>query len=110
MTQRLDLVFIYTTVPDIGAAETLGTHLVNARLAACINIIPQSTAIYEWNGTLEKASEVIVLIKTPAVLAETAIAAARKIHPYTTPLFATLPVHAVNADYLKWALAATGTT
>lgn len=102
-----DLVFIYTTLPDANAAEALGQHLVQAKLAACVNIFGPMTAFYEWKGALERAQETPMFIKTRRGLAEAAIGEARAHHPYETPLFAVLPLEAVNADYLAWAQAQT---
>lgn len=102
-----DLVFIYTTLPDAKAGEALGTYLVEARLAVCVNIFPPMTAIYEWKGTLERAQEFAMIIKTRRGLVSAAISAARARHPYETPIFAVLPTEHVNADYLAWAQAQT---
>lgn len=102
-----DLVFIYTTLPDLQAAEALGEHLVRARLAACVNIFKHMTAIYEWKGALERADEFPMFIKTRRGLVAAAIREARTRHPYETPLFAVLPLEQVNEDYLAWAQAQT---
>lgn len=104
-----DLVFIYTTLPDLEAAEALGEHLVRARLAACVNIFKGMTAIYEWKGALERADEIAMFIKTRRSLVSAAIREARGRHPYETPIFAVLPLEHVNADYLAWAQAQTQT-
>jgi periplasmic divalent cation tolerance protein len=98
-----EFVFIYSTFPDREAAERAGRSLVEARLAACVNIFPPMTSIYEWEGRIENCTEYAVLIKTQHVLAERAIAAARPLHPYTVPCFLILPIAGGNKDYLAWA-------
>ena len=98
-----ELVFIYSTFPDAGAAARVGETLVRAKLAACVNVHPPMTSIYEWQGDLETASEVAVFIKTRRTLVDAAIELARPLHPYTVPCFLVLPIEGANEDYLSWA-------
>lgn len=102
-----DLIFLYSTFPDTASAQKVGEALVNARLAACVNIYPAVTSIYEWEGKLEIAGEVTAYIKTRRDLAEAAMAAARPLHPYTVPCFLILPILGGNEDYTAWAHAQT---
>ena len=102
-----EFVFLYSTFPDREAAESVGRALVEAKLAACLNIFPPMTSIYEWEGKLEVAPETAVFIKTRRNLVERAIEAARALHPYTVPCFLTLPIEDGNEDYLAWARAQT---
>ena len=101
------LILVYTTLPDLGAAEALGRRLVEARLAACVNIYPGMIALYEWNGALERASEAGMIIKTTAPKLEAMLEEARAAHPYETPALLVLGPVAANADYLAWAHAQT---
>jgi periplasmic divalent cation tolerance protein len=98
-----EFVFLYSTFPDETSAKKVAEALVTARLAACVNIYPPMTSIYEWQGKLETGPEVAAFIKTRRVLIEQAIAAARPLHPYTVPCFLVLPIEGGNADYLDWA-------
>jgi len=98
---------VYTTLPDLKTAEDFVLHLVRGRFAACANLYPGMTSIYEWKGEIERACEVGVLIKSvesrlPALLTE-----ARARHPYETPALIVLARGDSNADYLAWALAQT---
>lgn len=102
-----EFVFIYSTFPDEAAARRVAEMLVRERLAACVNILAPMTSIYEWEGKVQTDGEVAVFIKTRAVLAEEAIGAARKLHPYSVPCFLVLPILGGNADYLDWARAQT---
>ncbi len=101
-------VLIYSTFPSPEAAEAVGAHLVDQRLAACVNIIPGMTSIYRWQGERQKDSETVMIIKTRAALAETAIAEGRARHPYTNPAFVVLPVAGGAKDFLDWIRAETG--
>ncbi len=98
-----EFVFLYSTFPDEASAKRVAEALVTAKLAACVNISAPMTSVYEWQGKLETGPEVAAFIKTRRSLVEEAVAAARKLHPYTLPCFLILPIEGGNADYLAWA-------
>jgi periplasmic divalent cation tolerance protein len=100
-----ELVFLYSTFPDAASAKKVGEALVNARLAACVNLYPAVTSIYEWEGKLEITSEVTAFIKTRRGLVDLAAKTARPLHPYTLPCFLVLPIVDGNDDYVAWAKA-----
>jgi periplasmic divalent cation tolerance protein len=100
-------VFLYSTFPDQDTALRVAQTLVSAKLAACVNLLPPMTSVYDWQGKLEAAQEIAVLIKTRRTLVDEAIAAARPLHPYSVPCFLVLPIEGGNGDYLAWALAQT---
>ncbi len=85
-------VLIYSTFPSPAEAERIGGALVDRGLAACVNILPGMTAIYVWEGKRQRETEAVMIIKTRASLADTVIAEARKLHPYTNPALVVLPV------------------
>ena len=95
-------ILIYSTFPSLEAAERVGGELVDAGLVACVNIIPGMTAIYIWQGQRQRDSECVMLMKTRAGLAETVIAQARSLHPYTNPALIVLPVSGGSEDFLRW--------
>jgi periplasmic divalent cation tolerance protein len=95
-------VLIYATFPSAAEAERIGGELVDRGLAACVNILPGMTAIYVWDGKRQRDSEAAMIVKTRASLADTAIAAARKLHPYSNPAFVVLPIDGGSADFLRW--------
>jgi len=100
-------VLVYATYPDAETAEAGGRALVEAGLAACVNILPGMVSIYRWEGQIERAQECVMIIKTRSGLAAEAIATAQARHPYTTPAFVILPVEGGLADYLDWIVAST---
>jgi periplasmic divalent cation tolerance protein len=95
-------VLIYATFPSPEEAERIGGALVDCGLAACVNIFPGMTAIYVWEGKRQCERETAMLVKTRAALAETVIAEARKLHPYTNPALVVLPIEGGSADFLRW--------
>ncbi len=99
--------FVYSTFPDSESAQAVARALVDAKLAACVNIYPPMVSIYEWQGKREETAEVAAFIKTRRALVNDVITAARKLHAYTVPCFLVLPIEGGNADYLDWARAQT---
>lgn len=99
---------VLTNLPDVEQARALAQTLVDRRLAACVNIMPAVQSIYRWQGVVEQASEVSLMIKsTQARYAEleAAIVAA---HPYDVPEVIALPIAAGLPAYLNWIVAETG--
>ena len=100
-------VLIYSTFPSMESAELVGAALVDARLAACVNILPGMVSIYRWEGARQRDGEVVMLIKTRASLADPAIARSRAGHPYANPAFLVLPIEGGAAEFLAWIMAET---
>ena len=95
-------VLLYTTWPSIVEAEKAGREIVSRRLAACVNILPGMVSHYRWQGVIERADEVVMMIKTRASLVAAASAAVKELHSYETPAIMVLPVESVDPDYHKW--------
>jgi len=95
-------VLVYTTWPSIVEAERAGRAIVERRLAACVNILPGMISHYWWEGKVERAEEVVMLVKTRAALAEAVGDAVKEHHRYTTPAIMALPVDSVHPDYHAW--------
>jgi periplasmic divalent cation tolerance protein len=97
-------VLVYTTWPSIVEVERAGAAIVGRRLAACVNILPGMISHYWWEGKIERAEEVVMVIKTRASLADSVRAAVKEVHAYTTPSVMVLPVESVEAGYYAWLL------
>ena len=100
-------VFVYTTYPSLVEAEEAGRALVERRLCACVNILPGMISHYWWNGALERGEEVVMIIKTRALLSEQVSAAVKAMHSYETPAILVMPIESVDADYHAWIIAET---
>ena len=93
---------VFTTVPSSSQAEALAEAIVNARLAACVQILPPMTSIYIWEGKVQKEAEVLLLIKT---LPEKFNELERFIidhHSYDVPEIVAVEPAKISASYLKW--------
>jgi periplasmic divalent cation tolerance protein len=72
-----------------------------------VNILPGMISHYRWQGTIERAEEVVMLIKTRALLAEEVCAQVKARHSYETPAILVLPIESVDQTYLAWMMAET---
>lgn len=104
------LILIYTTLPSIADAEDIGRKLVESKKAGCINILLQMVSLYEWEGKLERADEVVMLIKTKVSLKDEVIGEVKRLHPYDVPAILALDVTGGNEDYLGWIIGQTQRT
>ena len=100
-------ILVYTTFETQDDAEAVGRALVEQRLAACVNILSGMTSIYRWNDAIERASEVVMIIKTRHDLEGPVLAATQKLHPYDTPALIVLPVLACSSAFGAWITAQT---
>src|SRR5690242_4958811 len=89
-------VFVYTTYPSFVEAETAGKALVERRLCACVNILPNMVSYYWWNDAVERGEEVVMIIKTRASLADQVSATVKDMHSYSTPAILVLPLESVE--------------
>jgi periplasmic divalent cation tolerance protein len=102
-----ETLLVITTLPDREAGERLAVALVEGGLAACVNIGAPVTSVYRWQGQVERASEVMLTIKTTRACyaaLEKAIVAG---HPYELPEVIAVPVTEGLNDYLAWIEACT---
>lgn len=94
--------FAITTLPDPESAVKIGKILVDARLAACVHIMPAGQSIYRWQGHVEQAAEVTLLIKTSAARYKELETALCDHHPYDVPELIAFPIARGLEAYLNW--------
>lgn len=97
-----DVLLVMTNLPDRDAAERIATSLVTEGVAACVNVLAECTSFYHWKGSLERATEIPLLIKTTTGAYPRLQDALRKLHPYEIPEIIALPVNAGLPEYLNW--------
>jgi periplasmic divalent cation tolerance protein len=100
---------VLTTAADQDEAARLARTLVEEGLAACATIVPGAQSIYRWEGKVEHAAEVLILIKTRAPQLAALEARLHALHSYLTPEFLVLPVDSGSQRYLDWLKASVGT-
>ena len=104
-----DVLLVITNLPDRASAERVAEALVIQRVAACVNVLAECVSIYRWEGNLEHANEVPLLIKTTRAAYPELEDALRKLHPYELPEIIALPVGAGLPEYLNWVVQETQT-
>lgn len=93
---------ILCTCPDFETANNIARQLVGAKLAACINILPSVTSVYEWQGQIETAQEHLLLIKSCQSHYAKIAAEIKNAHPYELPEVIAVSIENGLPDYLKW--------
>jgi periplasmic divalent cation tolerance protein len=92
---------VLTTLPDRTAAETIARALVEARLAACVQLVDGLRSIYRWDGRIEESAEIQLIAKTTPAAAPALVDRLRALHPYDVPEILTLDATA-SASYGAW--------
>lgn len=95
------------TAPDLEVARRLARAFVDARSAACVNIVPGITSVYRWQGQVEESSEVLLIAKTTEDRVADLMRELRELHPYEVPECVVLEPSGVEAKYLAWLRAET---
>ncbi|MFZ2268684.1 MAG: divalent-cation tolerance protein CutA [Azonexus sp.] len=103
----MSILLVLTNCPDETSANAIALAVVEAGLAACVNILPRVQSIYRWQGAVESASEIPLLIKTTAANYPALENAIRAEHPYEIPEIIALPVERGLPAYLNWVAAET---
>jgi len=93
---------VFCTCPDRQSAEDIASALVQARLAACVNLVPDITSIYRWQDSLRREPECLLLIKTTAARFEALRGRLHALHPYDLPEIVGLPISHGDPAYLQW--------
>jgi periplasmic divalent cation tolerance protein len=93
---------VLCTAPDAATAERIATAMVEERLAACVNVMPGVASAYRWEGKVERATEVLLLMKSSADRYPALEARVRELHPYAVPEVIALAIAEGSAPYLEW--------
>lgn len=96
---------ITTTAGSRAEADQIAAHLVERRLAACVQVSGPITSTYRWQGKVEMGDEWLCVAKTSEALFAAVESAIRALHSYQTPEIIATPIVAASADYLAWLLA-----
>jgi periplasmic divalent cation tolerance protein len=93
---------VLTTAGSEEEASRIARHLVEQRVAACVNIVPQITSIYRWQDKVEEAREWLLIVKTTAAAFGQVRAAITELHSYELPECICLTIEDGSTNYLQW--------
>jgi periplasmic divalent cation tolerance protein len=102
MENTLEPIVVLVTAGHVDEATRLADMLVGSKLAACVQILPEMESIYRWKGNVERAGEILLLVKTVRSKFTQLEHAIRSIHSYETPEIVALPIVDGSKDYLEW--------
>jgi periplasmic divalent cation tolerance protein len=98
----MEPLLVLTNLPDVASAEKLAHALIESRAAACVNVLAACRSIYRWQGAVETADEIPLLIKTSAANYPRVEALVRAQHPYDVPELIATPITHGLPVYLDW--------
>ncbi|KAM3659969.1 LOW QUALITY PROTEIN: protein CutA [Ammospiza maritima maritima] len=93
---------VFVTCLNEHIARDIARAIMDRRLAACVNILPKSSALYFWKGELEESTEILLLVKTRTSKIGELSNYVRSIHPFEIPDIISLPIEQGNPAYLRW--------
>ena len=96
------MIIAYSTAPNEKIANEIAHNLINAKLASCLNLIPQIKSIYHWNNEIIEDNEILMMIKSEKSKQQNLIDTLVKIHPYDTPEVIIIPIESGFKGYLNW--------
>ncbi|XP_055616521.1 protein CutA homolog isoform X2 [Toxorhynchites rutilus septentrionalis] len=92
----------YVTTPNENSAKQLARKIVERKLAACVNVIPGLTSIYEWEGKIQEDQEYLLMIKTRTTRVDELSKFVRENHPYSVAEVISVTIENGNPPYLDW--------
>ena len=98
----MDTHFVYVTVSGRAEAEKIARALVSKHLAACVNILPGMTSIYEWEGQILEDSEVALIAKTAREKVTNLIDEVKALHSFACPCIVSWPITGGHLEYIEW--------
>lgn len=97
-----EVLIVLTNLPDAESADRLARRLVEQRAAACVNRLAPCVSTYRWQGEVETAPEIPLLIKTSRAAYPRLEEAIRAAHPYELPEIVAVPIQQGLPAYLEW--------
>jgi periplasmic divalent cation tolerance protein len=104
-SQASDAIVVLVTAANGEEATRLAERLVDAHLAACVQILPEIASVYRWQGRIERQKEILLIAKTTQSKFAELERQVRSLHSYETPEIVAIPLVAGSRPYLEWLLA-----
>jgi periplasmic divalent cation tolerance protein len=100
--QPTDAIVVFMTAANREEAARLADKLVEARLAACVQILPEMESVYRWQGQIERQKELLLIAKTTLPKFDQLEREVRALHSYETPEIVAIPLVSGSGPYLQW--------
>ncbi len=100
----MNAIVVFITTANRAEAESLARILVERKLAACVQILPEIISVYRWQNQVQQDAEVLLLVKTVREKFEALESTVRANHSYEVPEILAVPAAEVSATYLNWLL------
>ena len=100
--ENLTYIVLLITAGSIEEARQISRALLEQKKVACVNIVPQISSLFWWQGKIDSESEVLLLAKTKASKLPEILDLVREIHSYDVPEVIALPILDGNREYLEW--------
>jgi periplasmic divalent cation tolerance protein len=97
-----DAIVVFMTASSADEARRIAQQLVESRLAACVQILPEIESIYRWNGEIQREKELLILAKTSADNFAELEKSVRAIHSYETPEIIAVQASQISEPYRTW--------
>jgi len=97
-----DKIVVLSTCADAAEAEKIARRLVEARLAACVNVVGGARSFYRWQGVIEEANEFLLIVKSSRARFDALRAELERLHSYQVPEIIALPLVEGSPNYLNW--------
>jgi periplasmic divalent cation tolerance protein len=102
MGETTGFAVVLVTASGLEEGNKITSIILEKRLAACVNIVPKISSLFWWQGKIDAADEVLLIIKTRASRIRDIIDAVKSVHSYSVPEVIALPVMAGHTGYLDW--------
>lgn len=102
MKKARNYAFVLVTAPNLNTARKLARQALEKRLIACANLLPRIESHYHWRGKIERAAEILLILKTTRARLRELESLIISIHPYDTPEFIVLSLDSGTEKYLGW--------
>ncbi len=99
---KIDYIVVLITTSSLDEAKSIGSSLIDNKLAACTNIVPSVESIFKWQGKVCNEKESMLIVKTRRNIFNDLQAKIMELHSYEVPEIIALPIIDGNSDYLKW--------
>ena len=102
MTSDSNAIAVLITAPTRTEADQIAEMLIDTKLAACVQILPEIESVYRWQGAVERQREVLLIVKTTTECFTRLETKVREIHSYDTPEIVAMPITSGSPAYLEW--------